>query len=279
MYRFLLRPRWILLHVLIVALIVTMINLMFWQIRRYHWRMGLNEKLEEGAHAAPIPLDQALAQIKVKGAAAFQYRTVKVDGTYDADAEVTIPNRTFNSAPGRWVATPLRPVGGGPAVLVVRGWIPEAVSDNDPPINGVEPPTGVVQLTGYLDLTQTKGFWGAADPATGTLHSLQRVDVARFSKQFGPTVQGVFMQLTKQTPATRSGEIHAVPAPTPDDGPYESYAVQWALFSTIAAVGYPLALRRRAHSKGAGDEGEEGSGPPDPAVTSEDEPVAVGPAV
>jgi cytochrome oxidase assembly protein ShyY1 len=272
MYRFMLRPRWIILHVLIVALVVTMINLMFWQFRRYHERQALNEKLEQGSRAKPIPLDQALADINGEGADKLQYRTVKVSGTFDASAEVTVANRTFNSAPGRWVATPLRPTGGGPAVLVVRGWIPEAVTGTTPPIAGVEPPSGPVKVTGYLDLTQTKGTFGAADAPTGTLHALQRVDVARFTKQYGPTVQKVFIQLTTQSPPTRSTQLQPVPPPDPDAGPFQSYAYQWLLFSIVATVGYPLALRRRAHSNGAG----EGGGDADDRTTVDPDVAAVG---
>ena len=38
------------------------------------------------------------------------------------------------------------------------------------------------------------------------------------------------------------------PRPPLDEGPHRSYAWQWAIFSVIAVVGYPLALRRRARS-------------------------------
>jgi surfeit locus 1 family protein len=35
-----------------------------------------------------------------------------------------------------------------------------------------------------------------------------------------------------------------LPEPELDEGPHLSYAVQWFVFATIAAVGYPLVLRR-----------------------------------
>ena len=57
-------------------------------------------------------------------------------------------------------------------MLVVRGLIPEAVADTDPPIDGVEPPSGPVRVVGYLMPTQTKGFFGSTDASTGTLHEL-----------------------------------------------------------------------------------------------------------
>lgn len=275
MYRFLYHPRWIIVHVLIITLVVTMINLMFWQFRRYHEREALNEKLVQGSRARPIPLDEAIADVRSEGANKLQYRTVEFTGTFVPSAEVTVANRTFNSAPGRWVATPLRPVGGGPAVLVVRGWIPEAIAGTTPPIAGVVPPAGPVAVTGYLDLTQTKGYFGAADPPTGTLHSFQRVDVARFAKQFGPMVQGVFVQLTTQSPPTKSTQIQPVPPPDPDAGPFESYAYQWLLFSIVATVGYPLALRRRARSKGAGDGGGDADDDHERVTVDPDVPAAV----
>ena len=42
MYRFLLRPKWIGFHLLVVAAIVTMVNLGFWQLRRLDERQAFN---------------------------------------------------------------------------------------------------------------------------------------------------------------------------------------------------------------------------------------------
>ena len=43
MYRFLLRPKWIILHVVVLALVVTMINLGLWQLRRLGERQDFNQ--------------------------------------------------------------------------------------------------------------------------------------------------------------------------------------------------------------------------------------------
>jgi cytochrome oxidase assembly protein ShyY1 len=263
-YRFLYRPRWILLHVLVIALIVAMINLMFWQIRRLHEKQAINAKIEQGARRPPVSLERIEADVRRHGAEAEHYRAVAARGTFDPAAEVTVRNRTLDGAPGRWIATPFVPKDGGPAVLVVRGWIPLSVDDDRPPISPVEPPSGEVTIAGYLEPTQTRGAFGPTDPATGVLADLARVDVARFARQYHdhPVAPGFFLQLTAQQPPTAATEIQPVPRPAPDEGPHRSYAWQWAIFTTIAAIGYPLAIRRRAHSRGDAPEGEgSGDGP------------------
>jgi cytochrome oxidase assembly protein ShyY1 len=251
-YRFALRPRWILLHLLVLALIVSMVGLMFWQIDRLHEKQATIAKVEQAARRPAVLLADAEARVRSHGAAAVRYRKVADTGTFDTDAEVTVPNRTFEGAPGRWVLTPFLPSDGGPAVLVVRGWIPLSIDDDEPPIGAVAPPKGDVVIEGYLEPTQTRGSFGPTDPASGTLAELSRVDVARFAKQYdGDLAPGFFVQLTAQDPPTDSEQIQPVPRPAPDEGPHRSYAWQWAIFTAIAIVGYPLALRRRAHSEGS----------------------------
>jgi cytochrome oxidase assembly protein ShyY1 len=248
-YRFLLRPRWILLHVLVVALVVTMINLMFWQIRRLHEKQAINARIESGARRPALSMAEAERLVATEGATDAEFRGVTATGRFDPAAEVMIANRTLDGAPGHWVATPFLPSDGGRAVLVVRGWVPLSVEDRHPPVDAVLPPKGEVRLSGYLEPTQTRGAFGPTDPPTGTVTELSRVDVARFARQYDhPVAPGFYVQLTSQHPATASTELQPVPRPPLDEGPHRSYAWQWAIFSVIAVVGYPLALRRRARS-------------------------------
>ncbi len=233
MYRFMLRPKWILSHVLVLALIVTMINLSIWQVHRLDQKKDTNRQIVAQHEAAAPHLDEATAAVSKVGADTMQFRRVAAAGTYDTGSEVAIRGHTLDGAPGRWVATPLL-TPGGPAVLVVRGFIPEAVADTDPPIDGVEPPSGPVSVVGYLMPTQTRGFFGSTDASTGTLHELSRVDVQRFAKQFHTPIAPFWIQLERQVPATASGQaglLTAVPLPALDEGPHFSYAVQWAIFT------------------------------------------------
>jgi cytochrome oxidase assembly protein ShyY1 len=55
-YRFLLRPAWLLSHVLVLLLIVSLFNLGLWQLRRLDERQQTNEEIQARAEADPVDL-------------------------------------------------------------------------------------------------------------------------------------------------------------------------------------------------------------------------------
>ena len=79
-----------------LALIVAMIGLMFWQIDRLHEKQAINAKVEQGARR-PAGADSATPRRRstADGAAAVEYRKVADTGTFDPSAEVTVANRTL----------------------------------------------------------------------------------------------------------------------------------------------------------------------------------------
>lgn len=243
-YRFALRPRWILSHLFVVALVAAMITAGFWQLARMGERQDLNDTVEARS-AAPVTDAGGLAS---PGAFAdadeLEYRRVSASGRYLVDDEVLVRSRSQDGAPGSWVLTPLL-LADGTAVAVNRGWIPnsgqlEAVPDS------VAAPDGEVTVTGFVRGTETRAGIGPTDPDTGRLESLARADVGRLDQQVSSDLRPFFVQLTDQTPAVTPADPSPVPPPELDDGPHLSYAVQFFIFSTVALVGYPLILRRRA---------------------------------
>jgi cytochrome oxidase assembly protein ShyY1 len=263
MYRFLRRPWWIVSHVAVLALIVAMIWAGFWQLRRLDDKKDRNRLIEQNVAAAPVSVDRILDELQTHSIAQLQYRRVQVTGRYDTDAEVAIRNRTYNGAPGRWVVTPLIPSDGTEPVLVLRGFVPQSIADTDPPFDGVEPPEGEVTVVGAVETTQTRGSFGPTDPATGTLHEMARVDIARIAQQFGRELAPFYLELSKQEPATASDVLSPVPLPELDEGPHLGYAAQWGIFTLIALIGYPLVLRKVAHQQLPPDDQTSGE-PPDP---------------
>ncbi len=272
MYRFLWRPAWIVSHVLVLALIVAMINLGLWQLRRLDEKQDRNQQIEQNTAEAPIGVDEAVALVDDGGAAAAKYRRVGAVGTYDTAGEVAIRGRSFDGAPGRWVATPFVPADGGDTVLVVRGWIPESVDDVDMPIDGVEPPTGEVSILGYLMPTQEKQTFGSTDPPTGTLSELARVDVERVDQQYAGELAPFWLQLSEQEPPSPD-LVHPVPLPALDEGPHLAYAFQWGIFTLIAIGGYPLIIRRVARQRAR--EGEDDDTAADPDARDGDDAASV----
>jgi surfeit locus 1 family protein len=265
MYRFLLRPAWIVSHVLVLALIVSMIGLSLWQFDRLDEKKAQNAQIEANASLPPISLDDAIAAVEADGAESMRFRQVATVGRYDPTIEVAIRNRSLDGAPGRWIATPLESRSGA-TVLIVRGWAALSVDDVDPPLDGVEPPAAPVAVVGYLQTTQERGSVGPTDPADGTLNELARVDVDRVARQT-TELAPFWLQLNRQEPPTSSGLLTQVRLPELDEGPHLAYAFQWLIFTIIAIVGYPIILRKVAHQKAAerraadrseGDDGEPG---------------------
>ena len=56
----------------------------------------------------------------------------------------------------------------------------------------------------------------------------------------------VYLQMAHQEPAAPPSKLVVVALPPLDEGPHLSYAIQWAIFTTIATVGYVLILRKAA---------------------------------
>jgi cytochrome oxidase assembly protein ShyY1 len=239
--RFLLRPRWLLSHLLVLLLVVTMVNLGFWQLRRLDERRDRNALIESRAEQPVTPVDELIEPVSdaatVDGA---RYRSVSATGGYDAGATVEVRNRTLDGAAGAWLVTPLR-LGGGAQVGVIRGFVgftPDG-SVVDAPV-----PAGEVTVTGLvIDPDQLDGT-APRDVAPllatdGMLPVLVRADAS------DPPEPNAADPADPDPLA-----ILPVPPPELSDGPHLGYAVQWFIFSAIAVVGYPLVLRRVLTGRG-----------------------------
>lgn len=253
-WRFALRPKWIVRHVAVVALVVAMVLLGLWQLRRLDEKRDYKALVEQRQEAPVaevrdvVPADASVGEDAVD---AVLYRNVTATGTYDDGATVVVENRTFNSASGAWVLTPLR-LDDGSAVVVNRGFVG---FDREGAIVPPAAPAGSVSVEGLVFPSQRRGRFGPTDPDDGELEVLARVDLDRLEAQVDYDVLPAYVQLVEsdpgEVPATGDAPV-LVPLgpPAPEEGPHLSYAVQWFIFTTIAAGGYVLLLRRVARDAG-----------------------------
>lgn len=261
-YRFALRPRWILSHLFVLALVVAMASAGFWQLDRLQEKKDRNARVEARTAEEVVAVETLTAPGAYDEADGLEFRRVTATGTYRADQEVLVRSRSRDGAPGSWVLTPLA-LADGTEVAVNRGWISnsgqlEAVPER------YAAPGGEVTVTGLVRRTETRGSFGPTDPSEGTLRNLARADVERLDEQVPEDLLPVYVQLEEQDPAgARGARPTPVPIPALDEGPHLSYAVQWAIFTTVALVGYPLILRRRAREIARGDGDEPGEPDPD----------------
>jgi surfeit locus 1 family protein len=274
-YRFALRPWWIVSHVIVLALVVVMVNLGLWQLRRLDEVRERNDHLAERIAAPPEPIEELVPVGAGTDADvdAVVDRQATARGTYRPDEQVLIRGRSLDDRPGSWVVVPLE-LADGRVVAVNRGWISNDGRHTAVPEEYVVP-DGEVDLTGLLHPTQTRGTLGATDPDDGVVASLARIDLARLDEQVEGDLLPVWLQLTEPEPSAPDPSPTVLGLPDVDDeGSHMSYAVQWFIFATIAACGYPLILRRRAreHDRGVVDL-RDADGPPDPdAPDPDDEP-------
>lgn len=274
MYRFLLKPRWIVSHVLVLTLVVVMVNLGLWQLHRLDQKRDLNALIESRTEAPVRPVDEVLpASADFDDADEVVFRPVTATGSYLAEDEVVVRGRSYEGRSGAWILTPLR-LDDGTAVVVNRGWVPlQAGLEVQPEW---APPAGEVRVEGLLVETQTRGRFGSIDPEGERLDELARADVGRIQQQVDVDLVPAVLQLDQQDPAQPGDFPVAVGRPSLDEGPHLNYAGQWFIFSAIAAVGYGLILRRVARSRSAAsaDAAAEApaTGPPrgdEPAVARE----------
>ncbi|HSJ44025.1 MAG TPA: SURF1 family protein [Euzebyales bacterium] len=231
MYRFLLRPRWIAGHLLVIVTVVAFVNLGLWQLRRLDERQSYNARVTERLAADPQPLDAALAGV---GGATddLEFRRVTVAGTF-AGAQVLTAPRNYAGRPGQQVLSVLERAD-GPAVLVDRGWMPFDRGAQQPPAA----PDGRVEVHGVLRLRES-GDVGAAD-------QVAQIVPAQIAERLGRRLAPFYVQLQGQQPPPAAGSPTPTPLPELTEGNHRSYAVQWFSFALIALVGYPILVWRTA---------------------------------
>jgi cytochrome oxidase assembly protein ShyY1 len=240
-----LTPRWILIHLLVVVLVVVMVNLSFWQFRRLDERQAFNDQVRANATAAPVSLDELLADLpdkEPKSLDEIEWRNVIVTGTFRPADEVIVLNRSQNGAAGVDPLTPLdTEVDGTPHVLMVdRGFVPLSVEVPTPP-------AGEIELLGRVRLSQERRLGGLTDPAEGALDEVQRIDVERLAPQMAATPDQVVLPF--YVDLLESPDITAeIPTPVanPDlsEGSHLSYAIQWLIFGACAALAWVFLVRR-----------------------------------
>jgi len=248
------RPKWIVRHVAVAILVASMVVLGFWQLRRLDDKQAykaLVEARQEEPAAEVRSVVPAGADVRADAVDAVLYRNVTATGTYDDTETVVVENRTFNSAAGAWVLTPLR-LDDGTAVVVNRGFVG---FDREGVIDPPPAPDGDVRVEGLVFPSQQRGRIGPRDPAEGELTVLARVDLERFADQLDYDVLPAYVQLVDSDPPEAPiGEgapgLVSLGPPEPDEGPHLAYAAQWFIFTAIAAGGYVILLRRVARDHG-----------------------------
>ena len=157
------------------AMLIVLLSLGTWQVRRLFWKQALLAQIEHAETAAPVPL----AQFEVRptppplapsestpsqsGATPFMpspFMKVSVTGAFlpKETALYGAEVRDIASGPamGAQLIEPMRQADGG-LILIDRGWVP--LSRSGP----LDEPPGVVTVSGYVRFGDTPGWFSATD--------------------------------------------------------------------------------------------------------------------
>lgn len=237
--------RWILSHLFVLAMVVSMINLGFWQIRRLEERQERNSEISAVLETEPQAIETLLALPTLPP----DHTPALVVGRYLDEHSFLVANRTYDTEPGNWLVTPME-LTDGTVVVISRGWVPRlwaaGVHEQD-----LSAPDGEATVLGRAFSSVGGGSIGGDDIAV--LTELNRLDLDRVRELTGLAVADLWVQLDEQQSeqqldAQQPGIVSlpiSVPPESLDDGPHLSYAFQWFFFSAGAIVVYGLILRRR----------------------------------
>ncbi|MGK5533520.1 SURF1 family protein [Streptomyces sp. URMC 129] len=150
MYRFLLTPRWWAINVFVVLSIPVCLLAGMWQLARFEDQVDQHNEQRERGETAGDAEARPFAELLPLTAETVGEQA-EITGTYDAAAQLVVPDRTLDGERGYYVLTPLLPADGSPAVPVVRGWLPgEADAARAP-----APPAGEVTVTGAVQAAES----------------------------------------------------------------------------------------------------------------------------
>ena len=232
--RFRFRPIPFAATVLLVALGVSLGQ---WQERRAAQKIGLQQTLAERAADTPLvlsPATVAATAMAAPGAAALEYRRVKVTGQFVAGWPLYLNNRPQAGRAGFYLVMPLKIAGSDSHVLVARGWLPRNMGDATrlPPYATA---TGMVTVDGIVKAGVGRIMQlGVPEPVRpGAI--VQNIDPAQFAQASGLTLEPFFIEQSGPAPVAE-GLVRDWPAPSLGVEKHQGYAFQWYALAVMALL-------------------------------------------
>jgi cytochrome oxidase assembly protein ShyY1 len=224
--------RWALLIIFVAVLGVVFVNLGEWQLDRLAQRKERNATTIINEQKPVQPYEQVFTRPVTD---ADQWQRVEARGTFDAQHQFVLRYRSNGDADGYEVVTPLRTATG--AVLVDRGFIPLQRGTQIPSV-APAPPTGEVTVVGHVRRDE-KGRRAATTPVGNQMRLINSQAVAVTLPY--PIATGYIGLLTVQP--EQQGGFQPIKLPELSEGPHFWYALQWFMFTAVAAAGIVVFIR------------------------------------
>lgn len=218
-----------------------------WQLERAGEKRALAVARAAAARAPAVALD-ALPQDR---GTQFLDRRIRLRGSYRGDARFLVDNRMRDGVPGYAVLEPFAPAGGGPWVLVNRGWVAAPAGREHPPAVPPAPAAVEVTVLGTLRAPYRPGLLARTAPerlAPGLWRVLAE-EPKRFEHLLKRPLAPLVLHLEPGTPEALA-PLPDVPDLSPER--HVAYAVQWFAIGAALVVVYVLLGLRRGSTRDGG---------------------------
>ena len=142
--------KWWWVTLLVLALMMVLARLGIWQLDRLNQRRANNRIVAAVLAASPMDLSETVLPVDLS---TIKDRQVIATGEFDFENQLILKVQNWEGRAGANLVTPLLLENGETAVLVDRGWIPEA--ENNPIGRANFDVDGQVTVEGYAALSQT----------------------------------------------------------------------------------------------------------------------------
>ncbi len=246
-FRQMISRRWWWTTLLVLGGIALTIRLGFWQVDRFQQNQSTAIHLLSMQSAPLLVLSSGVQPDSLSG---MEYRLVQATGTFDYAHQIAIRNQVWAQVWGYDIGfklvTPLL-LSDGSAVLVDRGWIPQA--NNEPTSWAQFDREGVVTVKGIIRLPVVPQMGGQPDPTLApgqtSLSFWNVVDIPRLQEQIPYSILPVYIQQGPD-PVLTGMPYRALSQPDLIGGETNvAYAITWFSLATLLFVGYPLYLRKQ----------------------------------
>ncbi len=247
--------KWWWVTLVVIGLMILLARLGFWQLDRLEQRRAANAQLLAAIESAPIDLnDEASAYVPMRPdevSTDLANRDVTVTGEFDYANQRVLKLQNLSGRAGVHLITPLVLDGTGAdvAILVDRGWIPDAEFAAG---NAFDEATDTQTVDGYIAMTETllRPAAGSAAPA-GPGIELFRVDISAIQEEMPYRLLPFYVKVTPP-----EGGITGLPIPMAkevdlSEGPHLDYALQWFVFCLGLGTAYVIYIIRWLKTKDA----------------------------
>ncbi len=229
--------RWVIPTILVIAGMVFLARLGFWQLDRLEQRRAFNVQVANQWRQEPFDVNRNELPAELSD---LEYRRVVATGAFDYGRQVVLSNQTRSGSPGVVLVTPLV-LDDGRAVLVARGWVPFAQSTPEfwPQY---EEPAGA-PVVGLLQESQLLPSGEAPPVPPEPQQEWYQINVDAIQAQMPYELLPVFiLQLPEEGRPYDALPFREEPLQL-TEGNHLSYAVQWFTFAAILGFGYLQFIR------------------------------------